>query len=95
MVIIYISDLTLKQIGGSKMLKKITGLISRIYDLIIKLISIKGIFSLLMTYLAITTKSDITSWFCFVSWVVFVGDRRLDKYLKDMIKSKFPTNEKE
>lgn len=72
----------------SKIWGKIKGLISRIYDLIIKLVSIKGTFCIIMSYLALTTKSDIALWFCFISWVVFVGDRRLNKYLSDMIKTR-------
>lgn len=69
---------------------KIKGLISRIYDLIIKLISIKGVFSLIMTYLAVDTDSEIAVWFAFISWVIFVGDRRLNKYLESMMKLKLP-----
>lgn len=64
------------------MLKKITGLISRIYDLIIKLISVKGLMFAAMLYLAIKTQDTTSITYAFFAGVVFVGGREYAKFLK-------------
>lgn len=60
---------------------KIINLLSRIYDLIIKLISVKGVFFGTMLYLAIVNKDTLSISFAFSSGAVFVGGRAYNKYL--------------
>jgi hypothetical protein len=52
----------------------------RIKELIIKLLSIKGVFAILFTVLAFMEKSDV--WMAFSAWVLFILGR---EYFKTII----------
>jgi len=56
-------------------------LLKRIYDLIIKLISVKGLLFIVFIFLAFLTKTDQTITYLFFSGIACVGLRTAEKYI--------------
>lgn len=54
-------------------------MIKRIYDLIIKLLSIKTIPAIIFTYGYLQNQTDINAIACFISWALVVGMRYAEK----------------
>jgi|GEM_PF-4916468 len=60
-------------------------ILRRLYDLIIKLISVKGLLFIVFIVLSCVTKSDQAITYCFFSGIVCVGLRTAEKYI-DLLK---------
>lgn len=60
-------------------------LLKRIYDLLIKLISVKGFIFLYFAIIAIITKDESDITYAFIMAIIFIGAREITKF-KDIFK---------
>jgi hypothetical protein len=63
-------------------------LVKRVGDLIIKLISVKGLFAIGMTLLALLTNGGLI--YAFIAWAVLIGGREVGKWRDKMFAAETP-----